>query len=196
MASELELTFDDPQKKSLYAVESRLCKETRDERFSLETLKLISNGLWNNVVSLPLKRPEIKSGSEHFYDPWSHQIELGLQRSRCQVNKLIHELAHGWIAAKGLGPYVESHGPVFCRAFGKIWSFYSKISFSVWKDRTDSNSIDIADHFPNIDSKWAVIEEPHGTYALRYTSEAERKYNIKKTFTTDKLEHHHPWTRS
>jgi hypothetical protein len=182
---------NDPQQQAVYDSERFICGETDGETLSFEAAKAAAQALWEAHVDLPVGLPDFDfDAEEHVYDPWRHRIKLAGRKA--PTTKLIHELAHAKIAALGIGPLVESHGPIFCRVFGKMWSDYSKVSFNTFRERAEPQGISVADRMPDVSgSPWAVIEEPVGLYALRPAQRAvEMGLNVKKTFTLHVRDHH------
>lgn len=192
MESVLEaIQIDDPQKQVVYENESRIFKETNGEVLPFESAQSAAQAIWETRLSLPIPLPDLDFNAErHAYDPWRHQIKLA--GGKAPMTKLIHELAHAKIGAIGIGPLVESHGPIFCRTFGQMWSEYARIDFDVFRDRAEQFGISVANRMPNLSgAPWAVVQDLKGDYALRPAQRAvEMGLNVRKTFTLHVRDHH------
>lgn len=181
----------DPQQSAVYDNEQKICEETADEFLPLEAAEAAAEAVWKRQVDLPVPKPNFRfDACEHVYDPWKHQVKLAGRRA--PVTKLLHELAHAKVGAIGIGPLIESHGPIFCRVFGKMWSQYTTIGFETFRDRAESFDISIANRMPDLSgASWALVEDPEGLYALRPAERAvEVGLNIRKTFTIHVRDHH------
>lgn len=183
---------NDPHKEAIYECEEYLCGGVRDERMDEEASSSIVKHVWSEEVELPVERPSLKyDDSGHFYCPWNHDIVLSSKPRNTPVRKLLHELAHAKIAVYGIGPLVESHGPIFCLSFGQLWSTYTTKPFSEWAERCRDCNLKVASRWPSLDSfSWALVQEQKGEYAMRPAERAiQIDLNVVETFEDVK---HHP----
>lgn len=201
MGSELEAkgAFDytdvDPQRKLLYDRQKRMCAPVSDERLKEGAAQGVVKALWHKHVELPLRPPSIsfdKSASEHTYYAWEHEITINSSSSDVPTLALLHETAHAKLGALGIGPFVESHGPLFCRIFGKMWSTYSTEPYQKFVNR--SGDLQISDSLPDLsEHSWAVVVEGGREYAVRPATRAiEIGWNVRNTFSLN-IQDNHPY---
>jgi len=152
-------------------------------------------GIWEEVVSLPLRPPLIRYKPEynrHTYYPWEHQITFSSKPDKTPAVHLLHELAHAWIAGLGIVPFVETHGPFFLAKFGQMWSLYSAKSYQTWERRCQGKALRFSNQLPNLSSyRWALAKEGGRSLAVRPAQRAAQLgWNIENTF---ELIEKHPW---
>jgi len=186
---------DDPQKQAIYNCQLSLCEPLDGEKLDAEAAEAALEGIWNEAVGLPLRPPSIRfsiENNDHTYCPWEHEIEFGCKSEKIPTVYLLHELAHARIAALGIGPFVESHGPFFMAEFGWMWSLYSTKDYNEWQRRCREQNIRISNELPNLSHHpWAVVKEGGREYAVRPASRAvEMGWNIVRTFTLNVQDNH------
>lgn len=201
MASGLEVrgAFDytnvDPQRQAVYDRQKDLCAPVSGERLNEGATQSVVKGLWHRHVELPVRPPTVsfdKSATEHTYYAWEHEITINSSPSSAPTVALLHELAHAKLGALGIGPFVESHGPFFCRIFGKMWSTYSTEPYETFVNR--SGDLQIADSLPDLSQhSWAVVVEGGRQYAVRPATRAiEIGWNVRSTFSLN-IQDNHPY---
>jgi hypothetical protein len=201
MESELEAkqvfnyTDIDPQRQAVYDREKRMCAPVSGERIDQGAAQSIVEALWEKHVELPVRPPDIvfdQSVSQSSYYAWEHKITIKSSSLSVPTISLIHELAHAKLGALGIGPFVESHGPLFLRVFGQMWSTYSTEPYEKFANR--SGDLQIADSLPNLDEySWAVVVEGGRNYAVRPATRAvEIGWNVHSTFSLN-IQDNHPY---
>lgn len=199
MESVLELpTSDnrDPQKQAIYDAQPGICRPVESEKLDREAAEAVVDGLWNEVVDLPLRPPSIRYEPEnkrHVYYPWEHEITFSCKPSNTPTAHLLHELAHARLAGLGVGLYVEPHGPFFLAEFGWIWSIYADRSYGKWQKRCRNLNLRVSNNLPDLSShSWAVVREGGRECAVRPAQRAvEIGWNIVRTFSLN-IQDNHP----
>jgi len=181
----------DPQKKAVY--QNNLCGDVSGETLSGEAARSVRKVIWESHVDLPVKKPTLNlSGDRHTYYAWRHEITLRCPESSIKTSKLLHELAHAKLGVLGIGPFVETHGPLFLRVFGQMWSTYATKPEKEFFGRCESLNLKVASKIPNLSEyPWAVVEEGGMEYAVRPAQRAiEIGWNIIRTFNVGIAENH------
>ena len=184
----------DPQKQAVYNSQFELCRPLGDEILPREAAQAAVKGIWEEVVSLPLRPPSIHyepKYSRHRYYPWKHQITFSCRPNKTPTVHLLHELGHAWIAALGTTFFAETHGPFFLAKFGRMWSLYATKSFEMWQNRCQARSLRISSRVPDLSShSWARVKEGGHRLAVRPAQRAiQLGLNIEKTFSSIKKNH-------
>lgn len=185
----------DPQKQAVYDCQCDLCEPLGGEKLGAEATEAVLERLWSEGLTLPLRSPSIRYDTDnktHTYCPWKHEITFACKRRETPAVHLLHELAHARIAALGIGPFVESHGPFFLREFGRLWSLYSAKGYEKWRRRCESENLRVSEKSPKLSNHpWAVVREDGREYAVRPASRAvEMGWNIANTFTLNVQDNH------
>ena len=184
----------DPQKQAVYDTQFELCRPLGNEMLPREAAEAAVRGIWEEAVSLPLRPPSIRYKPEynrHTYYPWEHEITFSCKPDKTPTVHLLHELGHAWIAALGIVPFAETHGPFFLAKFGRMWSVYAAKSFQTWQNRCQARSLRISSKIPDLSSfSWALAKEGGRTLAVRPAQRARQLgWNIEKTFSSIKKNH-------
>lgn len=191
-----DLKKEDPQRDQFYKIQPELCSPISEEEIGPEAVESVKNYLWEEHIHLPLNPPEIEykpSEERHFYFAWDHKITFATEPKNVPAAGLIHEMAHAKLGAIGIGPFIESHGGFFCRAFGQMWSDYTTESSTVFYKRCRENNLTVARKLPDLNpNPWAVVVERGKEYAVRPAHRAiEMGFNVKKTFNLN-VKGNHP----
>ena len=181
----------DPQREAVY--QNNLSGGVNGEILSGEAAKSVRKAIWESHVDLPVEEPTLDfSGDRHTYYAWRHEITLGCSESSVKTGKLLHELAHAKLGALGIGPFVETHGPLFLRVFGHMWSTYAVKPEEEFFSRCEDLNLKVAPEVPDLSEyPWAVVEEGGMEYAVRPAQRAiEIGWNIIRTFNVGIAENH------
>lgn len=178
-----EVTDRDPQKEAIY--KNDLCGKVSGEVLSGEAARSVLKAVWESHIGLPVKEPNLAfNGDNHTYQAWKHEITLSCSESSVETSKLLHEVAHSKLGALGIGPFIETHGPLFLRVFGQMWSTYAAKPEEKFFGRCENLNLEVAPKLPNLNEyPWAVVEEDGMEYAVRPAQRAvEIGWNIVRTF--------------
>lgn len=184
----------DPQKLAVYSAD--LCGNVEGETLSKEGTEAVLEALWTKHVQLPLRPPTLQFRKDivdnHTYYAWKHEITFDASPESVPTAALIHEIAHAKLGAMGIGPFVESHGPIFLRVFANMWETYSARSSKDFVSRCSTSNLRVADEIPNLDGEtWATVQEGGLQYAVRPAQRAvEIGWNVVNTFSTHVQDNH------
>lgn len=171
----------DPQKSKIYREQFEVSEPVGHERLEKSAIVSATEALWNLRVPYDLDPPGVlfDENEGSMYYPGSHVILL----SELSSTILLHELAHAVVAAIGKTLFTESHGPLFCYEFGKLWSEFTLLDFSTWRSRWNDRGVKVASSRPTSEGeKWALSK------AGIVTRPAEQAINndieVEKVFTS------------